>query len=114
MINFREYLKENEKKELYVLYNKDTEIAPNYQNEFFKTWATSPQKAFHQILFRIRQAPDRFHWDIIRNRTSYIMIPWSQFQKLQEKKPHSEPPQTKQKENPQLDWGFGIDRRPPN
>ena len=114
MINFREYLKEKTDKELYVLFNKETKIAPNYNGEYFKTWAISAEKAFHQILFRIREAPDRYSWPIIRNREAYIMIPWSQFAKLQEKNPLPEPGPIKMREDPQGDWGFGGDNRPPN
>ena len=112
-MRFLEYLTEESNKDLYVLVNTKSKIAPNHNGDEFKTWAKSPEKAFHQILFQIREAPDRYSWAILNNRDEYSVIPWEQYKKMQEQKPLPEPPPVQMRQDPQGNL-FNEPWQPPN
>ena len=114
-MNFIEFLQEETEKELYVLVNVKTKIAPNIDGEEFKTYAVSPEKAYHQILFRLREAPDRYKWAVINNRDDYFVLTWDEYNALMTaKKPKVEElPPLKRREDPQMKL-FPDQHNPPD
>lgn len=79
-MNFLEYLEEDTEKDLYILVNVDTKIAPSHNGDNFETWAVSPKKAYHQILNRLRKSPIKFLNAIAYERNNYDIMTWDKYQ----------------------------------
>jgi hypothetical protein len=100
-MNFIEYLTEDSKKELYILVDKDTIEPATINDDTLETWATSEDKAKHQILHRLRTSGITLAWKIINNSEQYIGIKYDKYKPLkQEIDQQYTPPPTEVKQQP--------------
>lgn len=82
-MNFLEFLTEDRKKNLYTIVNTRDGSIPRENGEPFQTWAVSDIKAKHQILYRMRQTPDKYAWKVLNNPEEYQAITWDQYKKME-------------------------------
>jgi len=82
-MNMIEYILESNDKKHFVLFNFKKKTAPTYNGDRFETWATSPDKAFHQILFRLRRdIPSRYLNTVNENPEDYFVMDMEKYKDL--------------------------------
>ena len=100
-MNLLEFITESNESDVYILIHKNTNKPVIFNGNEIKTNAISADKAFHQILYRIRtEGSNELIRIVVNNRDDFTVIPWYEY--MTTKEIVSNVPPIKRREDPQM------------